>query len=91
MQSYGTLDKCDFNPDAGATIIMACRDPRRAQDARTRLHDLLDEHPAGLSPETKDHAYASTFRKNVGLELETLDLFSVKSVLDFGKRASDEF
>ncbi|KAI1795266.1 hypothetical protein LXA43DRAFT_992151 [Ganoderma leucocontextum] len=88
---YGILDEYEFDPDAGATIVMACRDPRRAQDARTRLHNLLDEHVATLPPGTKDHAYASTFRKNVRLELETLDLSSVKSVLEFGKRASDKY
>ena len=72
------------------TIVMACRDPRRAEDARRRLYNLLDEHVASLLPGTKEYVYADTFRKNVRLELEVLDLSSVKSVLDFGRRASDK-
>ncbi|PIL26432.1 hypothetical protein GSI_12190 [Ganoderma sinense ZZ0214-1] len=91
VPSHGILDEYEFSPDAGVTIIMACRDPRRAQDARTRLYRLLDEHVAGLSPGTKEQAYAAAFRKTVKLELEILDLSSVKSVLDFGRRASDKY
>ncbi|KAM5530912.1 hypothetical protein V8D89_015444, partial [Ganoderma adspersum] len=90
-EKHAILDEYEFDPDAGATIVMACRDLRRAQDARTRLYGLLDEHVATLLPGTKEYACASTFRKNVKLELETLDLSSVKSVLDFGRRASDKY
>ncbi|TBU23768.1 hypothetical protein BD311DRAFT_730733 [Dichomitus squalens] len=87
---HGILNEYDFSdPEAGVTIIMACRDPKRAQDARARLYALLDQHIAKISLGSKDHAYASTFRRNVRLELETLDLSSVRSVLDFGRRASD--
>ena len=89
-EKHGILDEYEFDCDAGATIVMACRDLRRAQDARTRLYGLLDEHVATMLPGTKEYVYATTFRKNVKLELETLDLSSVKSVLDFGRRASDK-
>ncbi|TBU37237.1 hypothetical protein BD309DRAFT_974457 [Dichomitus squalens] len=89
---HGILNEYDFSdPEAGVTIIMACRDPKRAQDARARLYALLDQHIAKISLGSKDHAYASTFRRNVRLELETLDLSSVRSVLDFGRRASDRY
>ena len=87
----GILNEYDFSdPQAGATIIMACRDPKRAQDARTRLYALLDQHTAKMAPGSKEYAFATEFRKNVRLELETLDLSSVRSVLDFGRRASDK-
>ena len=63
---------------------MACRDARRAEIARTQLYALLGQHISGLSPGSKAHEYATAFRSSVKLELETLDLASMQSVLEFG-------
>lgn len=79
------------SPDAGVTIVMACRDPKRAQDAREKLYRLLDKHIATLREGTEDHAYAVAFRSSVWLDIERLDLSSVKSVLDFGKAVAQKY
>ncbi|KAI0820494.1 hypothetical protein BC628DRAFT_1422829 [Trametes gibbosa] len=79
------------SPDAGVTIIMACRDPKRAQDARDKLYGLLDEHIAKIEPGTEERLYAVAFRKSVRLDVEKLDLSSVKSVLDFGKAVCQKY
>ncbi|KAI0669094.1 hypothetical protein C8Q78DRAFT_978735 [Trametes maxima] len=78
-------------PDAGTTIVMACRDPKRAQDARDKLYRLLDKHIAGLRKSSDEHAYATAFRRSVRLDTERLDLASVKSVLDFGRTVSQKY
>ncbi|KAL7278441.1 hypothetical protein ACG7TL_007438 [Trametes sanguinea] len=78
------LDIPERAPDAGLTIIMACRDAKRAQVAREKLYRLLDEHIAKLtSPDA--YSYAVAFRRNLRLDIERLDLSSVRSVLEFGR------
>lgn len=89
--TQGIADEYTFDPDAGVTIIMACRDPKRAQDARTKLYALLDKHIAKLVWASEEEKYAKRFRQNARLELEVLDLSSVKSVLDFGKTVSQKY
>ncbi|KAI0743762.1 hypothetical protein C8Q80DRAFT_858877 [Daedaleopsis nitida] len=89
--SRGLTDEYVFDPDAGVTIIMACRDPKRAENARTRLYALLDEHIAKMKRGSKRETDAKKFRENVRLELEILDLSSVKSVLDFGRTVSEKY
>ncbi|KAI0351190.1 hypothetical protein OH77DRAFT_1429985 [Trametes cingulata] len=78
-------------PDAGVTIIMACRDEKRARDARDKLFGLLDKHIASLRQGTDEHAYATTFRRHVRLDIERLDLSSVKSVLEFGRAVCQKY
>ncbi|KAH9939356.1 uncharacterized protein BXZ73DRAFT_43814 [Epithele typhae] len=84
-------DEYDFSPEDGVTLVMACRDPKRAQGARVKLLALLDKHIAGLPSGTVEHSYATVFRRGVRVELETLDLASVKSALDFGKTVSKKY
>ena len=72
------------------TIVMACRDPKRAQGARTQLLAILDQHIDGLPVGSNEREYAVTFRKNVRIEMEVLDLASVRSVLEFGKTVSQK-
>lgn len=86
----GILDEYTFDPKAGVTIIMACRDPRRAQDAQAQLYRLLDQHIAKFKPGSDEKRHATTFREGVKLELEMLDLASVQSVFDFGKRVTQK-
>ncbi len=69
---------------------MACRDALRAQTARRQLYALLDQHVSTLRPGSQEHGYATTFRSNVKLELETLDLASMKSVLEFGRTVAQK-
>ncbi|OSD03881.1 hypothetical protein PYCCODRAFT_1434279 [Trametes coccinea BRFM310] len=84
------LDIPERAPDAGLTIIMACRDAKRAQVAREKLYRLLDEHIAKLtSPDA--YSYAVAFRRNLRLDIERLDLSSVRSVLEFGRAVNQKY
>ncbi|PIL26422.1 hypothetical protein GSI_12179 [Ganoderma sinense ZZ0214-1] len=78
-------------PHEGLTIIMACSDARRAEAARTQLYALLDQHISGLQQGSQERGYATTFRSNVKLELETLDLASMNSVVAFGKTVNQKY
>ncbi|CDO76590.1 hypothetical protein BN946_scf184868.g4 [Trametes cinnabarina] len=84
------LDIPERAPDAGLTIVMACRDAKRAQVAREKLYRLLDEHISKLTTATA-YDSAVAFRRNVKLDIQKLDLSSVKSVLDFGKAISQKY
>ncbi|KAI0716004.1 hypothetical protein C8T65DRAFT_642505 [Cerioporus squamosus] len=85
------VDEYTFDADAGVTIIMACRDLKRAEDARTKLYGLLDKHISRLRTGSEEEQYARRFRKNARLELEMLDLSSVRSVLEFGRSVSQKY
>ncbi|KAM5539663.1 hypothetical protein V8D89_006772 [Ganoderma adspersum] len=80
-----------LSDQAGITIVMACRNPHRAETARTRLYSLLDQHISALQQGSQEHGYATAFRSTVKLELETLDLASMKSVMDFGKSITQKY
>lgn len=69
---------------------MACRDARRAEAARKQLYALLDQHISALPPGSTEQEYAISFRSSVKLELETLDLASMKGVLEFGKTVAQK-
>ena len=69
---------------------MACRDPKRAGGARTQLLALLDKHISELPSGSGDMEYAKVFRENVRIEMEVLDLASVRSVLAFGRTVSQK-
>ena len=83
-------DQYAFAAEDGLTLIMACRDPKRASGARTQLLALLDKHIADLEAGSKEREYAEVFRRNVRIEMEVLDLASVRSVLAFGKTVSQK-
>ncbi|TBU28350.1 hypothetical protein BD309DRAFT_959520 [Dichomitus squalens] len=84
-------DEYAFSADAGVTIILACRSPARGQEAKTKLSRLLDEHISKLKRGSQEHEYASTFRRNVRLSVELLDLASIKSVLEFGQTVAKNY
>ena len=75
----------------GATIIMGCRDRMRASAARAKLYQLLDRHIATLKPGSDLRSYAVSFRRNVTLELEILDLNSLRTVFECAKSISQKY
>ena len=83
-------DQYSFAAEDGVTLIMACRDPKRASGARTQLLAHLDKHITGLEVGSEEREYAEVFRRNVRIEMEVLDLASVRSVLAFGKTVSQK-
>ena len=78
-----SVDEYSFSADAGVTIILACRDPARGQEARQKLLLLLDSHIAKLKQGSPEQEYAGSFRRNVKLSVELLNLASIESVLEF--------
>ncbi|GBE87210.1 hypothetical protein BKA93DRAFT_769753 [Sparassis latifolia] len=76
---------------AGLTIIMACRDLKRAEAAREKLYTLIDERIMSMLQGSSEHDYAVKFRENLVLAIHRLDLSSVQSVLDFGAEISQEY
>ncbi|GLB33244.1 putative 3-keto sterol reductase [Lyophyllum shimeji] len=77
-------------PD-GLTLIMACRSVKRAEVARTKLLNLLDTYIAKLQrrPEYDGHAHA--FRKNVTIDIVSLDLAMISSVFKFADEVSAKY
>jgi len=69
----------------GVTLIMACRNMKRAGAARTKLLQWLDTHLVELQKlPTYDKDYVLKFRTNLNVHIYELDLASVSSVLKFG-------
>jgi 3-keto steroid reductase len=74
----------------GLTLIMACRSVKRAEAARTKLYGYLDAH---ISLQRKLPGYdghADTFRGNLKIEIQYLDLSIIQSVFRFGKALSQQ-
>lgn len=67
---------------------MACRSVKRAEVARKFLYNFLDQHIARLEKGrgAKYDGHADKVRKNVKIEIEELDLASVRSVEKAGVR-----
>ena len=67
---------------------MACRSASRAKKARDDLLSWFDAqvHKAQSEPGYDGHAEA--FQKNVVVDVEYVDLASIKTVIEFGERIS---
>lgn len=85
LATPGTPLPCEFIPNSKVTLILACRNPKKATSARDQLLKFVDEHIARrtkrVSPEQAAHMKA--FRSNLSLDLLQLDLASSSSTLDF--------
>jgi 3-keto steroid reductase len=69
----------------GVTLVMACRNMKRADAARTKLLRWLDTHLADLQKlPMYDKDYVRNFQANFKVHIHELDLASVSSVLKFG-------
>ncbi|CAE6491945.1 unnamed protein product [Rhizoctonia solani] len=67
-----------FLPADGLTLILACRSAQRAETARSSLYKLIDDTLA-----RRDTPHGRAFRKNLEIEIVSLDLSSVESVFAF--------
>lgn len=72
----------------GLTLIMACRSVSRAKKARDELLSWFDAHVRKVKSEPGYDGHAEVFRKNVVVDVEYLDLASIKTVIEFGERIS---
>lgn len=67
---------------------MACRSTKRAEVARTKLLRLLDNYVAKLRKEPGYDGHAEEFRKNVVLDIVSLDLAMISTVFKFADEVS---
>ncbi|RDB19578.1 3-keto-steroid reductase [Hypsizygus marmoreus] len=75
----------------GLTLIMACRSTKRAEAARTELLGLLDAHVAKLRKRKDYDGHADEFRKNVVIDIVSLDLAMISSVFKFADEVSTKY
>ncbi|CCL98834.1 uncharacterized protein FIBRA_00839 [Fibroporia radiculosa] len=75
----------------GLTLILACRDKTRAENARAALYGLLDTHIAQIPRPSEANAYASEFRRNLLLQIHRVDLGNTQSILQFGREISEKY
>ncbi|KAJ2928014.1 hypothetical protein H1R20_g9084, partial [Candolleomyces eurysporus] len=75
----------------GLTLIMACRSVSRAQKARTELLQFFDSHIQKIQSTAEYDGHAEEFKKNLSIEVEYVDLASIKTVLEFAKRVNQKY
>ncbi|KAJ2918226.1 hypothetical protein MD484_g2198, partial [Candolleomyces efflorescens] len=75
----------------GLTLIMACRSASRAQKARNELLQFFDSHIQKLKSSADYDGHAEEFEKNLSIEVEYVDLASIKTVLQFAKRVNQKY
>jgi 3-keto steroid reductase len=74
----------------GLTLIMACRSTKRAEVARTKLYSHLDAHIEHQKKLPGYDGHADTFRSNLKIEIQYLDLAIIQSILRFGVALSQQ-
>lgn len=68
----------------GLTLVLACRNLQKANNARLDLLRLLDEDIAKRSASDLADGHAKTFRQNLQIDCVYLDLAALKSVFQCG-------
>ena len=67
----------------GVTLIMACRNMKRADAARTNLLRWFDSELHKILLDEEDETYVRTFREACDVQIAELDLASFASVVKF--------
>ncbi|KAG5650015.1 hypothetical protein H0H81_001080 [Sphagnurus paluster] len=70
---------------------MACRSVKRAEVARTKLLDLLDAYISKLQRIHNYDGHAHTFRKNLVIDIVSLDLAMLGTVFKFANEISAKY
>ncbi|KIY62471.1 NAD(P)-binding protein [Cylindrobasidium torrendii FP15055 ss-10] len=78
-------------PCTHLTLIMACRSYARAEASRKHLYDFLDAHTAELRMALDYDGHADVLRENLKIEIQTVDMSSVGSVVEFAKEISSKY
>jgi len=75
----------------GLTLILACRNMKKAAFARTELYSRLDAHikKQRMLPDYDGHA--DSFRENLKIEIHYLDLAVIRSVFRFNAELSQKY
>ncbi|KAJ3544581.1 hypothetical protein NMY22_g2736 [Coprinellus aureogranulatus] len=94
---YDFEEKASAEKDAssqrynGLTLIMACRSVSRAQKARDELLRWFGAHVRKAKSQPGYDGHAEEFQKNITVEVEYVDLASIKTVLEFGERITKKY
>ncbi|KIJ70394.1 hypothetical protein HYDPIDRAFT_78786 [Hydnomerulius pinastri MD-312] len=75
----------------GLTLILACRSKQRAEAARTKLYDLVDEHVLRLKNLPGYDGHAEIFQKNLEINIHTVDLSHIQSVFRFAEEVEEKY
>lgn len=78
-------------PCPGLTLIMACRSMKKAEEARTKLLRLLDDEIAKRKRRSNYDGHAETFKRNLRIEIQYLDLSKISSILNFGDEINRKY
>ncbi|KAG8998562.1 hypothetical protein FRB94_006772 [Tulasnella sp. JGI-2019a] len=70
-------------PVSGLTLILACRNPKRAQEARKKLLKLLDNHLEDRRSRQDDDGHGDVFRKGLRIDFVKCDLSTSSGAFDF--------
>ncbi|KAF9266884.1 3-keto sterol reductase [Marasmius fiardii PR-910] len=86
----GDIDRL-VTPCKGLTLILACRNKKRADAAREKLLTLLDEHIERLKKREGYDGHAQVFRENVRIEFHELDLGMLSTVSKFSRELKENY
>ena len=74
----------------GLTLILACRNMKKAASARTELYSRLDAHIKKQRMLPGYDGHADSFRENLKIEIHYLDLAVIRSVFRFNAELSQK-
>lgn len=77
-------------PYDGLTLVMACRSVKRAEAARTKLLHLLDSYINQLQKTPGYDGHAHSFRKNLTIDIVSLDLAMINTVFKFADEVTNK-
>jgi 3-keto steroid reductase len=89
----GSPVACEYTPTAKLTLILACRNPKKATAARDELLQYVDKLIVQQqnNVDQKQLEHAKEFRKNLEIDLLKLDLASSASAFNFCDEVSSRY
>ena len=87
MKAFSKDDPAS-NSVQGLTLIMACRNVKKAEVARQSLYKKLDAHIIRQKQLSEYNGLAEQLRENLRIEIHSLDLAVIQSVFDFAAEIS---
>lgn len=75
----------------GLTLILACRSKQRAEAARAKLYDIVDELVRRAIRSSNYDGHAEIFRKNLHIAIHIIDLANIQSVFRFADEIAQKW
>lgn len=93
LATPGSPVACEYTPTTKLTLILACRNPKKATAARDGLLQYVDELIAQQQKnvDQKQLERMKEFRKNLEIDLLKLDLASSASAFNFCDEVSSRY